>query len=163
MTFCNDQNSIATIDINECLGNSLVTINANFTTLKDEICLQDKNINTLESEKELLSSYVSTLSSQLNTLPKCLVNFNKAATIVKSQGINNVVKSSTGIYRVFFSNSFTNTKYLTIGSTIPETNVPESACFLFVVNETTTYVDIETRDIFGSLTDPYFINLLFFS
>jgi len=163
MTFCNDQNSITTIDINECLGNSLVTINANFTTLKDEICLQDKNINALEAENELLSSYVSTLSSQLNTLPKCLVNFNKAATIVKSQGINNIVKSSTGVYRVFFSNAFTNTKYLTIGFTIPETSVPESACFLFVVNETTTYVDIETRDVFGSLADPYFINLLFFS
>lgn len=158
MSFCTDPNSIITIDISECVGNSLTTMNTNFNIVKDEICDQYSNILLAESEKNILTNYTTSLSSQLNLLPKCSVKFDDEGVIVSSENITNVTKVNTGIFRIYFSSNFNDTNYITIASSISE--IP---CFIFVVGEYTNYVEINTRNSNGNLINPNFINLIFFS
>lgn len=158
MSFCTDPNSIIPIDINECVGNSLTTMNTNFDILKDEVCNQYSNVLSSETEKNILTNYTSSLSSQLNLTPKCSVKFDNDSNIVSQEGISEVTKQSIGIFRVYFSNNFNNTNYLTIASSVSE--IP---CFVFVSEEYPNYIEIHARASDGNLTDPNFINLVFFS
>lgn len=158
MSFCTDPNSIISIDINECVGNSLTTMNANFNIIKNEICDQHSNVISNESEKNILTNQVISLSSQLNLIPKCSVKFNDEGTIISGEAISNVERLSTGIFRVFFTNNFNDTNYLTIAS-----NISETPCFIFITDESTNYVEIKTRNSSGNLINPNFINLIFFT
>jgi hypothetical protein len=97
MPFCDNQNSVIAIDAEECIGNSLVTINTNFDVLKNEICSQYENILNNGLEKELLTTRSLNLSTQLNTLPKCTVKFDEEGNIVTSNGISLVSKVFTEI------------------------------------------------------------------
>ena len=157
MSFCTDPNSIIGIDINECVGNSLTTMNANFNILKTEICNQYSNILSAESEKKTLTNYTVSLSAQLNLMPKCSVKFDDEGVIVSSEGVNLVTRFSTGIFRVFFSENFNDNNYLTIASSVSE--IP---CFVFVSGEYTNYAEIKVVNGNGSLINPNFINLIFF-
>ena len=158
MSFCTDPNSIISIDINECVGNSLTTMNANFNIIKNEICDQHSNVISNESEKNILTNQVISLSSQLNLIPNCSVKFNDEGTIISGEAISNVERLSTGIFRVFFNNHLNDTNYLTIAS-----NISETPCFIFITDESTNYVEIKTRNSSGNLINPNFINLIFFT
>ena len=158
MSFCTDPNSIISIDINECVGNSLTTMNTNFNILNGEVCDQYSDILTNKSEKNILTSRIISLSSLSNLMPKCSVKFDDEGTIISSEGINRVDKLSTGNFRVFFEGNFNDNNYLAITSSISE--IP---CWVFVTFEHIGFLEIKARNSNGNLIDPNFINLTVFS
>jgi hypothetical protein len=71
---CNNS-SIQLIDINETIGQSLYTINSNFSILKNDVCQIDTNLQLLQEQYTLTNTIANSLSAQKNNIIKGKVSF----------------------------------------------------------------------------------------
>jgi hypothetical protein len=131
---CDPNNpSVVEIPSNEYIGNSLVTINDNFTVLSEGICESVIDITDIQEKNTKLATDLDTLSASLIPgMAKAWVNFNANVNIngvnnslggdrkiYGSYNISSVTKDSgePGLFIVnFASNLFTNNKYGVIGT-----------------------------------------------
>ena len=100
MSIC-DPNLIPEIKKTECIGNSLVTINDNFATLKDAACTNYSTINTLFSGINLLNQRITTLTNQVPGIAKAWVKFDgsrDAATLISPNGNPSTAPTNRFIY-----------------------------------------------------------------
>jgi prophage DNA circulation protein len=77
--------TVTTIQKTECIGNSLVTINSNFATLKDAACDNQSQINGLNDVLNSLFASLPTLMnirmSLSNSTPTTTTDIRNAATL----------------------------------------------------------------------------------
>jgi hypothetical protein len=128
MRLCDKPYSIPTIDIDECIGLSLATINTNFQDLKNEYCLNDSELATIETSFNTLSSNVISLSALSPGMAKAYVVFDGTRNIsgnytmtgnrflYSSYGVASVSSNRTGTYSLSFTRPFSNTNYALIGT-----------------------------------------------
>jgi hypothetical protein len=90
---CNNSN-IQLIDINETIGQSLYTINSNFSNLKNDICQIDTNLQLLQDQYTAINTTANSLSAQKNNIIKAKVSFDCTRNI--NGGI-----SSTGLRCIY--------------------------------------------------------------
>lgn len=156
MNFCSNPHSLVFIDLNELIGKSLITINTNFSLLKEQICSQNNFLHDFEEKCRLIETKIFSLSAELNKTPFAYVNFTSNGNILKQKGISSVSRISLGTYRINFLTPHTN--YILNASLV-------SSIYGFVnsVTETSTSITIRTRQQNNNLFDPEKISLIFFS
>jgi hypothetical protein len=121
MSIC-DSFTIRTINLDECIGSSLLTLNNNFLNLKNQICANNTESLTLNTNYTNLTSNVTTLSSLKDGYAKAWVAFNGNGTgereIFSSHNVASVSGISTGQYRIDFitPSPFANINYALIGT-----------------------------------------------
>jgi hypothetical protein len=130
--------AVITINNTECIGNSLTTINSNFTVLKNAACDNYSTISTLLSSIQTLDNRIVNLSQKTPGIAKAWVVFDgtkdsggtvsSAATnryIYSSYNVDSVYKTTTtntpttsgGDYRIYFkSGIITTTNYAVVGT-----------------------------------------------
>ena len=130
MRLCDNPYSIPTIDIDECIGLSLATINANVQNLKEEFCLNDSELTVIETSFNTLSSNLLSLSALSPGIAKAYVVFdgtrdtNGNYTMIgnrflyTSYGVACVSSNRTGTYILSFTSPFSNTNYALIGTSM---------------------------------------------
>lgn len=128
MRLCDNPYSVPVIDIDECIGLSLATINANVNNIKEELCLNDDELATIQTNVNILSSNIVSLSSITPGFASAWVVFdgtrdtNEIYTlsgdrlIYKSSGVASVSRVSTGTYTITYTQPFSNTNYALIGT-----------------------------------------------
>jgi hypothetical protein len=115
---CTDPYAILPININECIGQSLNTINSYYTLVQENVCLQNDEVEELRSDLRALSSDVYALSSDITNFPKAFVSFSgnlstvaNTLEIFNSYNVSTVVVVTTGIYDIYFTTNFANTNF----------------------------------------------------
>jgi hypothetical protein len=130
MRLCDNPFSIPIIDIDECIGLSLATINTNFQDLKNEYCLNESELATIETSFSALSSNVISLSALTPGIAKTYVVFDGTRNtsgsylmtgnrlLYSSYGVASVSSNRTGTYSLSFTRPFSNTNYALIGTSM---------------------------------------------
>lgn len=130
MRLCDKPYSIPTIDIDECIGLSLATINTNFQDLKNEYCLNDSELAIIETSFNTLSSNLISLSALSPGIAKAYVVFdgtrntggsytkNGNRFLYSSYGVASVSSNRTGTYSLSFTTAFPNISYALIGTSM---------------------------------------------
>lgn len=155
MNFCSNPNSLISINLNELIGKSLNSINANFSILKEQICQQENILVPFLAKNSLFENQVLTLSSELIKKSFAEVVFEGNGNILKQNEIFSVQKISFGEYHIIFSSLHDN--FLFTGSL-----VSSSLGFINSTSETSTSLTIKTRLLNGNLFEPEKISLVFF-
>lgn len=165
MSLCDDPNAIPAIDLDECIGNSLVTLNTNFQRLKEEICTNSSEISSLQVELSGLTTRYNALTSVNATLrPKAIVAFNNTGTPLLSYNIGSVTKTSTGQYRVTFSPVFTNTNYAVICTSQETLSTSIQGWARPTTPFNNSYVDINIQqNTLNSYFDPQYVSVLIYN
>lgn len=169
----------------ECIGNSLVTINSNFTVLKVAACDNYSTITTLLCSIQTLDNSIANLTQKLPGIAKAWVKFdgtrdsggivNTAATnrhIYKSYNIDYVYKNTTtntpttsgGDYSIYFKPGvITSSNYAVIG-TSNEAKGVTSYGWLQPVQIRTDFVRIRIHSAIypGDVVDPTHISVAIF-
>jgi len=177
--------TVIQIQNTECIGNSLTTINSNFTVLKAAACDNYSTITTLLCSIQTLDNRIISLSQKTPGIAKAWVTFdgtrdsggtiNSAATnryIYNSYNVESVYKTTTtntpttsgGDYRIYFkSNIITTTNYAVVG-TSNETKGTTSYGWLQPYSFNTTYVGIRIHPPTypGDVVDPSRISVAIF-
>lgn len=73
-SICNN-NNVTLIDLNEAIGQSLYTLNNNFSNIKNDLCQIDTNLQTLKDLYTAVSTIANNLSAQKNNIIKARVSF----------------------------------------------------------------------------------------
>lgn len=164
MSICDDPNAIPAIDLDECIGNSLVTLNTNFQRLREEICTNSTEISSLQVELSGITTRYNTLTSVNATLrPKAIVAFNgTTGTPLLSYNIGSVTRTNIGRYTVTFSPAFTNTNYAVIG-TSQETLSTSNQGWVQPTSFTNSNVGINIRKDNGDYLDPAYISIIVYN
>lgn len=130
MRLCDNPYSIPTIDIDECIGLSLATINSNFNSLKEEYCLNNDELAVIETSFNTLSSNLISLSALSPGIAKAYVVFDGTRNVsgnytmlgnrflYSSYGIASVSSNKTGTYSLSFTTAFPNISYALIGTSM---------------------------------------------
>jgi hypothetical protein len=130
MRLCDNPYTVPTIDIDECIGLSLATINANVQVLKDEYCLNNSELAIIETSFNTLSSNLISLSALSPGIAKAHVVFNGTRNtagdyimtgnrfLYSSYGVASVSSNRTGTYSLSFTRPFSNTNYTLIGTSM---------------------------------------------
>lgn len=167
MNICTNSEIIATIDLDECVGQSLVTINTNFQLLKDSTCFNFENTEEKRTQTNNLSTDVYTLSSFSSNVPKAIVSFDATTnppTILNSVNITlgGVSRLSTGVFEVNFTKNFSNTNYLIVGNCSEYSSGTNYVWVQPTLTQTISSSKINIRDEDGTYTNPDYVSLLFF-
>lgn len=117
-------NNIQIIDLNETIGQSLYTINSNFSNLKNDICQATTNFELLQDQYTFVNSAAISLSAQKNNIIKAKVSFDcnrDQSGISNSNPTNRFIYPGTSFnviavqrlsnpdrYRINFQTPFTN-------------------------------------------------------
>lgn len=164
MSLCDDPNAIPSIDLDECIGNSLVTLNTNFQRLREEICTNNSEISALQFELSGLTTRYNSLTSINSRLrPKAIVAFNgTTGTPTLSYNIGSITRTNVGRYTVTFSPVFTNTNYVVIG-TSQETSAGSNQGWVQPTSFTNSNVGINIRRSDGTFIDSDYISVLIYN
>lgn len=129
MNIC-DSYTIRSISLDECVGTSLLTINNNFSYLRDQACTDSEQLSTINTEVIALTSNYIALSAQIPGVVRAWVVFsgsNAAPTgevpMYKTYNVQDVRRLSQGNYRINFNPTFSNSNYAVIG-TCQQTTTP---------------------------------------
>lgn len=170
--------TIVTIQPNECIGNSLNTINSNYQALKTGICDNQDQINEIRSLFNSLQTYTMSLTStiaQSSYAAKAWINFNGLTGVANSSYNANVTRTGTGQYKITFpSGVFSNANYAFVGSASDDNNSPTSGGTMETwtvywnqnLTKTTTELDIRVSwnsPQGGAYGDARQVNLVFFN
>lgn len=113
MSTCNYTTTILDTD---CIGDSRVVINNNFSALDTTVCTQQSLITSLQSQINSLSAAMASPKS----IAKAWINFNGVnLTINSSYNIATVTRipgKASGAYRVTFTNALADSNYCIIGN-----------------------------------------------
>lgn len=167
--------SISTIPNTEYIGNSLLSINNNFQSLKDGICDNQSQITNLQTALQSLDTVLTQLSSYtFQGIAKLWVKFsgirdidNVSSFLVpdryifNSLGISSVYRKSIGDYRIYFSVPLT-TEHYNFSVSNKETLFSSNYYYAQVYNTQKEYLDVRVRSSDGSLTDSEVISLILF-
>lgn len=163
MSLCN---FTSIIDENKCIGDTLPTINSNFSTLDTELCTLKSNVITLSSEA--LAIYPAVVNAEFTS--KAWVSFNGTrnaansnssvagqSVYVKSKyNVTSVIKNSDGIYTVNIPSPLSNTEYLASITGYGFVDIRVTTRNIF-------YLTFECRNITGSLVDNSDLNILIYN
>jgi len=168
MSICDNPYTIPAIDVNECVGTSLNTINNNFQDLRSDACESFQVLNSIRSNFTILSSNTDTISALTPGIPKALVTFNgytTPPTIYSSYNIKDVKKLSTGTYSLSFTTAFSNINYALIGTSF-ETASGSSYTWLQPTSFTTVSAGINihsSNNNTTTLADPNYVSVIIFN
>jgi hypothetical protein len=171
--------TITTIQPQECIGNSLGTINLNFLNLESSAIANDALLTTLNSSINALTTQILELSGK--TIPgiaKAWVKFN-GRTIDTDNSIDNlsltnrfiysfynistVYRKGVGDYRVNFLTPFANTNYTVVGTSNEKVGLGGLYGWFQPYGFTTTYVDVKIHtNTVTDLIDPEHISLVIY-
>lgn len=169
---CDNPFTIPAIDIDECIGTSLATINSNFQDLKENICLTYNETQRIEQNLIELSALHAALTGYFVATPKAFVNFDASTvppTIKSSLNIADVSTTGTGMFALSFTTAFPTISYAIIG-TCKETerigNAPgfiPSYVWVQPTTFTTTSADINIRNKDGLFANPEYVSIVIFN
>ena len=163
MSICNSVNSIAVIDLDECVGTSLNTINLNFSRLQEQICSDNDELTTLQQELLTLSASYLDLQTKLPGFAKAWVVFNGNSganpTIYSSNNITQVNSAGTGQYTLTFSSSLSN--YALIGTS--SSAKANTYTWLQPTNLNSTTATININDYTGTFVNPEYVSITIYS
>jgi len=165
--------AITTINRSEYIGNSLETINNNFSNLKDGICDNELNISSLQGDIQNLDTFIVNLSTEvIHGVSKVLVKFsgpkdingsttsnNPNRLIYNSYNISSVYKKNTGDYRVYFSSPLSTSNYLVLATNSEKTSLSGNYIWSQPYSTTKEYLEIKTQSSDGLLADADFVSV----
>jgi hypothetical protein len=164
MSIC-DSFTIRTINLDECIGSSLLTLNNNFLNLKNQICANNTESLTLNTNYTNLSSNVTTLSSLKDGYAKAWVAFNGNGTgdreIFSSHNVASVSGINTGRFRINFIAPFTNINYALVGTCQQTTNYAWVQPTLNGFQTNHTLINI--RNSSGTLQNSKYVSVLIYA
>jgi hypothetical protein len=168
MSICDSPYPIPTINITDCVGTSLVTINGNYKDLRDDACDTYQTLASLQSDFALLSSLTNTISSLTPGIPKALVSFNgytTPPTVYTSYNIKEVKKLSTGTFSLSFTTALPNASGALIG-TCSETISGGGYTWLQPTSFTTVSAGINIHSFNNNTTtlaDPSYVSVIIYN
>jgi len=177
MRLCDNPYSIPTIDIDECIGLSLATINTNVQDLKDELCLNNDELAAIQTSFNTLSTNLLTLSALTPGIAKAYVVFdgtrdtngvitkNGNRLLYNNFGIASVSSNKTGTYSLSFTTAFPNISYALIGTSM-ETASGGNYTWLQPTTFATTSASINIHsytDNVATLADTDYISVLIYN
>ena len=131
MRLCDNPSTIPTIDIDECIGLSLATINTNAQELAEELCLNNDELAIIGTSLNSLYTNLLTLSALSPGMAKAYVVFdgtrdtngnytkNGNRYLYSNFNITSVSSNKTGTYNLLFTTAFPNaTSYALIGTSM---------------------------------------------
>ena len=168
MSTCNYTAQILDTD---CIGDSRVVINNNFSSLDTTVCNQQALITSLQSQITSLSAAMASPKS----IAKAWINFNgKTLTVNAQYNIASVIRipgKSAGGYRVTFTNNLTDSNYVLVGNP-SDTNTTQVNAETWVIYTNTSlaktqstfdfYVVYNSKISTGGLADADVISLAIF-
>jgi len=177
--------TVTSIKNTECIGNSLATINDNFTALKDAACDNYSTITTLNANILSLNTRITSLSSQVPGIARAWVKFDgtrdssgapsTAATnrfIYSSYNVDYVYKATTtntpttsaGDYRIYFKPGVITTANYAVIGTSSERRGATSYGWLQPYSYSASFVGVRIHPPTwpGDVTDPTHISVAIF-
>jgi hypothetical protein len=169
--------TVSVIQSNECIGNSLASINENFASLSDGICDNIDRIVEIEQDITNLTDQLNALSGLVTPgAAKAWVVFDatrEANTgtvnplgnrlIRNSYNVSSVLKYSTdpGLFEVTFTTSLANTNYGVIATCSEKAAVGGNFVWAQPSLRDPSYAQLYIRSITASLTaDPEYVSVV---
>lgn len=162
MSICDLPNAITTIDLDECVGTSLATINTNFLKLQQQACEDSSEIFRLAQDLLALSSSYLELSAKTPGLPKAWIVFdgNSGANPTVFASYNMSVSSfGTGQYTVTFGTAFPSLCYALVGSSSSTAASPYYTWLQPTTAFTPASATINIHDLSGTFVNPEYVSL----
>jgi hypothetical protein len=167
--------TINEIPSTQCIGNSLQTINFNFSALKVAACDNYSYIQSLNTSILNLNTQILNLSSI--TVPgasKAWINFSGTRDnnnnisslltprfIFSAYNINQVLRKGSGDYRITFTNRLPAPNYTAIG-TSRQTIVGGEYSWLQPYNYNSSYLEVKVLTRTGTPANPENISIVIF-
>jgi len=165
MSSCNFTTQILDTD---CIGDSRVTINNNFSTLDTTACNQQALIASLTSQILTLSANSTSSSSTA----KAWVNFsnntvNGSQTISKQFNVSSVTRTAHNTFDITFTTQMPDVNYVVFGSFRPSSPTPypfgAAICIVLTQTQTDATVYFQSRgDGDGDYPEPANVSILVF-
>lgn len=165
--------TVTIIDRTQYIGNSLQTINNNFSNLKDGICDNNTEIISLQQDIQNLDTVIETLSAvTTHGIAKAFVKFSGARDvnnaisgnpnryIFDSYNISSVYKKNVGDYRVYFSKPLSTGNYLVLSTNKEKINSNNEYVWSQPYSTTKEYLEIKLQSCNGVTADPDFISVV---
>jgi hypothetical protein len=166
--------TITSIDRSEYIGNSLQTINNNFSNLKDGICDNNTEIISLQQDIQNLDTHIEILSSVTShSVPKAFVKFsgvqdvnnnntggNPNRYILHSYNISSVYRKNTGDYRIYFNTPLSTGNYLVLATNSEKLNSNSEYVWSQPYSTTKEYLEIKLQSCTGVTADPNFVSIV---
>lgn len=165
-TICDNPYSIPTIDLDECIGTSLATINSNFQELKGIDCLTYDETERIQTSLIDLSSQFFSLSSFAPGFAKAYVGFSVSGSTPTIQSTLNVARVSalsTGTFALSFTTAFPGVSNYALVGTCKETLTGSQYVWVQPTTFTATSASINIRSQDGTLTNPEYVSILIFN
>lgn len=168
MSICSNPYIIQMIDLDECIGLSLATINTNFKLLKDENCSTYNELYTLHENLSSLYTKYNSLTAQRPRFVRASVAFDGTATanpsVFSRFNVASVFRRSTGVFELSFTTAFPNISYALIGtSLLTATSANNFSYIQPSTNFTTTSATINIRDLSGIFVNPEYVSVAVYS
>lgn len=166
MRICTDRDAIATIDLDECVGLSLATINTNFQLLKEANCLTDEEIKNKQFQINELTNKINSLSAECANIPKALVTFDGSTNpvdIINSLRVVQVSSLNTGVYSLSFEPPFNDTNYLILGTCSQLSATPNYTWVQPTSSVTNSSTVINIRNVNGDFEVPKYVTVTIFN
>lgn len=168
MSICLNPDVIQTIDLDECIGASLATINANFNLLQDENCLTFAELQTFSTKLSTLNTKYKELTSYRPQMAKAAVAFDGTGTatpsVYSSFNVARVLRRSTGVFELSFTTAFPNISYALIGTSMLTATSTNNYSW---VQPTTAFAPtsatINIRDLSGTFINPFYVSIVAYS
>lgn len=167
--------SIITIPDTECIGNSLTTINNNFSALEVAACDNQSFITSLNNSITNLNTLITDLTNI--TVPgaaKAWVSFdgtkddknfsssfNTNRYIFSGYNVSSVFRKGAGDYRITFTTRFLSRNYVIIG-TSRQTQVGGQYTWLQPYDYRTAFADIKIVSQSGNAADPQNVSVVIY-
>ena len=168
MSICDTYNSIQTIDLDECIGLSLATINTNFRLLQEQNCLTYDDLTLIQNDLSALNLRYNALTAQRPRIAKADVAFDGTGTatpsVYSSFNVARVLRRSTGVFELSFTTAFPNISYALIGTSM--LTATSAANFSWVQPTTafaSTSATINIRDLSGTFVNPEYVSIAIYS
>jgi hypothetical protein len=165
MSICDLPNAITTIDLDECVGTSLATINTNFLKLQQQACEDSAELSRLTQDLLALSSSYLELSAKAAGIPKAWIVFNgdSGATpaVFASYNMANppVSSNGNGKYIITFGTAFPSLCYALVGSSSSTAASPFYTWLQPTTAFTPASVTINIHDLSGTFVNPEYVSL----
>jgi hypothetical protein len=165
MQICTNRDAIATIDLDECVGVSLATINTNFDLLKEGSCTTTTDIEDLNGQSNTIINRINSLSGEMICIPKALTVFDASQDpiqIIKSLRVKSVSALDTGSFQLSFDPVFDNTDYGIVGICSQTTASSKYVWVQPLSNVTTSKATINIQNEDGVKVNPSYVSITIF-
>lgn len=159
MSICDLPNAITTVDLDECVGTSLATINTNFLKLQQQACEDSSELSRLTQDLLALSSSYLELSAKAAGIPKAWITFDGSSGAVFAFYNMSVSVLGTGRYAVTFGTAFPSLCYALVGSS----SSTAASTYYTWLQPTTAFTPasatINIHDLSGTFVNPEYVSL----